>query len=139
MAVLKSPFFMSAMPNACQPSKNPGSISTHCRYFSMALGSSPIAKSALASSNNCSTDLGISSIRIGWLSFLKKEKLKTLSQSSAVLESGNRGASSLLRRDPQPFTKHLSGEIIIEGGILRLFIRLVLVFVDWLLAIQVDQ
>src|ERR1700730_1490135 len=41
---------MSAIPSACQPSKNSGSTSTQRRYFSTALSSSPMARSPLASS-----------------------------------------------------------------------------------------
>src|SRR5260221_5376953 len=60
-------------------------------------------------------------------------------QSSAVVEASNRRAPSFLSRDAQPFSKHLSGKIIVEGGVMLLFIRLVFVFIDRVFAIQVDQ
>src|SRR5213076_1974365 len=43
-------FFISAIPRACQPSKNCGSRSTQRRYFSTALSKSPTARSPFASS-----------------------------------------------------------------------------------------
>ena len=42
--------FMRAIPKACHPSKNRGSISMQRRYFSTAASSSPTATSPLASS-----------------------------------------------------------------------------------------
>src|ERR1043166_3920959 len=50
IASLKRPSFISAMPRACQPSKNWASSSTQWRYFSTALSSSPTARSPFASS-----------------------------------------------------------------------------------------
>src|SRR5271165_1373577 len=55
---------MSAIPSACQPSKNSGTCSTHWRYFSIAAGNSPIARSPLASSKSSSICDGGSSIRL---------------------------------------------------------------------------
>src|SRR4051794_11473420 len=56
MASSNRPSFISAIPNACQPSKNWESISVQRRYFSTALSSSPIARSPLASSKMSSRD-----------------------------------------------------------------------------------
>src|SRR6516164_4372449 len=54
---------MKAMARACHPSKNVGAILTHCPYLAIASGSSPIARSPLASSKSSSTSGGIFSKR----------------------------------------------------------------------------
>src|SRR5271166_3470872 len=132
---------MSAIPSACQPSKNSGTCSTHWRYFSIAAGNSPIARSPLASSKSSSICEGVSSIHLSGLaqsvSADRNTKLKTHLPGRSLAE--DRRAPGPLLFKLQPFADCDCFVSVILLCVFGLFVLFVFLLVDRLFVEHVDD
>src|SRR5208283_4914791 len=139
---------MSAIPSACQPSKNSGTCSTHWRYFSIAAGNSPIARSPLASSKSSSICEGVSSIRLSGLAQsvsagrntrhkTQNSKHKTYLPGRSLAE--DRRAPGPLLFKLQPFADCDCFVSVILLGVFGLFVLVVFLLVDRLFVEHVDD
>src|ERR1700720_3077485 len=143
------------MPSACHPSKKAGSCSTHRRYFSIAAGSSPMARSPFASSKSSSISDGISSIPTsqadGLLSLQKhairgRDTVKSMSPSLATQDAlpsrslaEDRRPPSLLQLHSQPFPDREFLVVAIFLGISGLFELRILLLVHWIFTNHVND
>src|SRR6516164_10421726 len=131
---------MRAIARACHPSKKVGAILTHCRYLAIASGSSPIARSPLASSKSSSTSGGIFSKRflfdqlsLPWNTILSRASLAC---RTPVQE---RWSPCFLQSGFQPFTNNDRLIPAILLSVFRFFVFLVFCLVDRPFLYQVDD